>query len=97
MILALLNQKGGVGKTTLATHIAGELSNGGKKLVVIDAVPQVLAVASWWWLTDGTQTARARSCPPERHAFTTVMLLELKALRVAQVRAGALVFADSHA
>jgi chromosome partitioning protein len=30
MIVALLNQKGGVGKTTLATHIAGELAMRGQ-------------------------------------------------------------------
>jgi len=40
MIIALLNQKGGVGKTTLATHIAGELAMRGQQVVLLDADPQ---------------------------------------------------------
>ena len=40
MIFALLNQKGGVGKTTLATHIAGELAMRGQHVVLLDADPQ---------------------------------------------------------
>ena len=40
MIIAFLNQKGGVGKTTLATHLAGELVARGRSAVVIDADPQ---------------------------------------------------------
>ncbi|MBN0070398.1 ParA family protein, partial [Pseudomonas aeruginosa] len=40
MIIALLNQKGGVGKTTLATHIAGELALRGQHVVLLDADPQ---------------------------------------------------------
>ena len=40
MILALLNQKGGVGKTTLALHIAGEWARQGRRVIVIDADPQ---------------------------------------------------------
>ena len=40
MIVAILNLKGGVGKTTLALHLAGAWACEGRRVTVIDADPQ---------------------------------------------------------
>ncbi|MHB8884390.1 MAG: ParA family partition ATPase [Methylovirgula sp.] len=44
MIIALLNQKGGVGKTTLALHLAGQWARQRQRVILIDADPQSSAL-----------------------------------------------------
>jgi chromosome partitioning protein len=44
MIISIQNQKGGVGKTTLAIHISHALSLKGTKVLLVDADPQAQPV-----------------------------------------------------
>lgn len=40
MIIGFLNQKGGVGKTTLSVNVAAELARAGQRVLLLDADPQ---------------------------------------------------------
>jgi len=64
MIVAFLNQKGGVGKTTLALNLAAVWASQGRRVTVLDADPQASAL-DW---------ARARSHAGLPRAFSVVGL-----------------------
>ena len=57
MIIAVLTQKGGAGKTTIALHLAGELAKQGASVLLVDADPQGSALD---WAEQRTRDGRQR-------------------------------------
>ena len=64
--LAIISQKGGVGKTTLATALAVAAERAGKHAAVFDLDPQ--ASAAFWKDTRQEQTPAVVAIPPSRLA-----------------------------
>ncbi|BBT93257.1 hypothetical protein WP8W19C02_P30380 (plasmid) [Enterobacter cloacae] len=56
-VIAVLNQKGGAGKTTIATHLARALQLDGADVLLVDSDPQGSAPAI------GPPSARINPCP----------------------------------
>ena len=62
MIISFLNQKGGVGKTTISTNVAFDLTQRGYKVLLVDADPQ-LSVLSWADIRETPRTFSVMGMP----------------------------------
>ena len=66
MVIAFLNTKGGVGKTTLSVHVAWELARSGASVLLLDADPQASA-SEWAGLRKAGPFATLACAQPNLH------------------------------
>lgn len=61
-VLAVLSQKGGVGKTTLTVHLAVQAARGGLKVLLVDLDPQ-RSLAAWWRMRSADEPQLVETVP----------------------------------
>ena len=47
-VITMLNQKGGVGKTSTCYHLAGTLAQQGRRILLVDNDPQASLTQGFW-------------------------------------------------
>jgi chromosome partitioning protein len=67
-VVGLLSRKGGVGKTTLAVHLAVLAQQAGQRTLLIDLDPQGTA-AAWWRAREAETPALVETQPAELHGI----------------------------
>jgi len=80
-IIAIANQKGGVGKTTLTVHLAYWLAQQGRKVIIVDADPQGNAT-SWAMNGDMSDSALWRLLVAEQPLENLVEQSRWKGVRI---------------